>query len=245
MTISCMDWELDHEEGWVPKNWCFQTVVLEKNLENPLDCKQMKPVHPKGNQPWILIGRNDAEAKAPILWPPDMKSQLFGKNPDPGKDWGQEEKQVTEDEMVGWHHWPNGHEFEQTLGDSEGQGSLTCYSPWGHKEWDMIYKLENNNNFLTKSLNKAEMMPRRKWFVSTLTHIYHRFSRVLWSICFLKTRIENFLFKIRKTSASPCPLKPMKFKKVRNLKRNAAKYSFSAMKAVKQNRSLKDMRHRK
>ena len=125
-------WELDHKEGWVLKNWCFWTVVLEKTLESSLDCKEIKSVNPKGNQPWIFTGRADAKAKAPILWPPDAKSRLTTKDPDAGKDWSQEEKGVTEDEVVGWHHWPNGHEFEQTLGDSEGQQSLVCYSPWGH-----------------------------------------------------------------------------------------------------------------
>ena len=114
-------WELDHKEDWVPKNWCFWTVVLEKTLESPLGCK-IKPINPKGNQPWIFIGRTDAEAKAPILWPPDVKSQLVGKDSDAGKDWGQEEKGMTEDETVGWHHWLNGHQFEQTPGDGKGQG---------------------------------------------------------------------------------------------------------------------------
>ena len=122
-------WELDHKAGWALKNWCFWTVVLEKTLESPLDSK-IKPVNPKGNQPWIFFGRSDAEAEAPILWPPDVKSWLIGKDPDKGKDWGQEEKGVTENETVGWHHWLNGREFEQTPQDSEGQGSLACCSPW-------------------------------------------------------------------------------------------------------------------
>ena len=128
-------WVLDHKEGWTSKNWCTQIVVLEKTLESPLDCKEIKPVNPKGNQPWIFIGRTDAEA--PILWPPDAKSWLIGKDPDAGKDWRQEEKGVTEDEMVGWHQWLTGHEIEQSPGDSEGQGSLACCSSWGHKESDM------------------------------------------------------------------------------------------------------------
>ena len=121
--------ELDHKEGWVSKNWHFQTVVLKNTLESPLDCKEIKPVNPKGNQSWIFSGRTDVEA--PILWPADAKSQLIGKDPDAGKDWVWEEKWVTEDEIVGWHHWSNGHEFEQTLGDREGQGSLVCCSSWG------------------------------------------------------------------------------------------------------------------
>ena len=114
----CM-WELDHKEGWAQKNLRYWTVVLEKTLESPLDSKEIKPVNPKGNLPWIIIGRTDAEA--PILWPPDVKRWLIGKDLDAGKDWGQEEKRTTEDQMVGWHHWFNGHEFEQALGDGEGQ----------------------------------------------------------------------------------------------------------------------------
>ena len=132
-------WELDHKEGWALKNWCFQTVVLEKTFESPLDCKEIKSVNPKGNQPWIYIGRTDAEAEAPILWTPDVKNWLFRKNPDAGKDWRQEEKtegRMTEDEIVGWHHQQDGHEFEQVWGVGDGQGSLVCCSPWGHKELD-------------------------------------------------------------------------------------------------------------
>ena len=121
-------WELDHWEGWVQKSWCFWTVVLEKTLENPLDSKEIKPVNNKGNQLWLFIRRTAAEAEAPIFWPPDVKSQLIGKISDAGKDWRQEEQGATEDETVGWHHWLSGHEFEQTLGDSEGQGSLVCFS---------------------------------------------------------------------------------------------------------------------
>ena len=105
-------WELDYKESWAPKNWCFWTVVLEKTLESPLDCKEIKSVNPKGDQSWIVIGRTDAEAETPILWPPDAKNWLIGKDPDAGKDWRREEKGTTEDEMVGWHHWLNGHEFE-------------------------------------------------------------------------------------------------------------------------------------
>ena len=125
------------------QNWYCQTVILEKILESPLDRKEIKPVHPKGNQSWIFTGRTGAEAEAPILWPPDAKSQLTGKDPDAGKHWGQEEKGVTKDEMVGWHHWLNGHELEQTQGDSEGQGNLTCCSSWGCKESDITLQLNN------------------------------------------------------------------------------------------------------
>ena len=128
-------WELDYEESWAPKNWCFWTVVL-KTLESPLDCKEIQPVNPKGNQSWIFIGRADAEAL--ILWPPDAKNWLTGKDCGAGQDWKQEEKWMTEDEMVGWHHWHDGHEFEQALGVGDGQGSLSSCGPWGLKESDMI-----------------------------------------------------------------------------------------------------------
>ena len=113
-------WELDRKESWMLKNWCYWTVVLEKTLESPLDCKDIKLVNPKGNHSWIFIGRTDAEAETPIFWPHDMKSLFFRKEPDAGKDWKQEEKGTTEDKMVGWHHWLNGHEPEQTLWDSAG-----------------------------------------------------------------------------------------------------------------------------
>ena len=114
-------WELDYKESWAPKNWCFWIVVLQKTLESPLDCKEIQPVHPKRNQPWVFTGRTDAEAETAILWPPDVKNWLIGKDPDAGKDWRREEKGMTEDEMVGWHHWLNGHEFEQALGVGDGQ----------------------------------------------------------------------------------------------------------------------------
>ena len=133
--------ERDHNEGWAPKNWCFWTVVLEKTLESPLDSKRINPVNPKGNHSWIFIGKTDAKAEAPNLCQPDGKNWLIGKDPDAGKDWGQEEKGTTEDEMVGWHPWLHGHEFEQGLGVGVGQGKLgmlqsmwlqswTCLSNW-------------------------------------------------------------------------------------------------------------------
>ena len=123
-----------YKESWELKNWWFWTVVLEKTLESPLHCKEIQLVNPKGNQPWIFIGRTDAEAETPILWLSDAKKLLIGKEPDAGKDWKWEEKGTTEDETVWWHHWLNGHEFEQALGVGDGQGSLVCCSPWGHKE---------------------------------------------------------------------------------------------------------------
>ena len=130
-------WELDYKESWGPKNWCFWPEVLEKTLESPLDFKEIQLVNPEGNQSWTFNGRTDAEAETPILWPPDAKSWLIGKDTDPGKDWRQEEKGTTEDKMVGWCHWLNGHEFEQASGVGDGHGDLACCSPWGHKESDM------------------------------------------------------------------------------------------------------------
>ena len=134
-------WELDYKESWAPKNWCFWTMMLEKTLESPLDCKEIQPVHPKGDQSWVFIGRTDVEAETPVLWPPHVKSWLIWKDPDAGKNWGQEEKGTTEDEMAGWHHQLNGHEFVSTPGVSCGQGSQAYCSPWGPKSWDMTERL--------------------------------------------------------------------------------------------------------
>ena len=130
-------WELDYKESLALKNWCFWTVVLEKTLNSPLDCKEINPAHHKGNQSWIFIGWSDVETETPILWPPDLKNWLIGKDPDAGKDWRWDKKGMTEDEMVGCHHRLNGHEFEWTLGVGDGQGGLVCCSLWGHKELDM------------------------------------------------------------------------------------------------------------
>ena len=124
-----MSWELDCEESWAPKNWCFWTVVLEKTFESPLDCKEIQPVNPKGNQVWIFTGMTDAEAEDPILWPSDAKNWLIGKDPDASQNWRQKEKGMTEDEIVGWHHWLDGHEFEQAPGVGEGQGLLQSMRP--------------------------------------------------------------------------------------------------------------------
>ena len=122
-------WELDYKASWVLKNWCFWTVVLGKTLESPLDCKEIQPVHPKGNQSWIFIGRTDAKAVSSILWPPNAENWLIEKDPDTGKNWRREEKEMTEEEIVGWHHQLDGHEFEQALGIGDGQGSLLCCNP--------------------------------------------------------------------------------------------------------------------
>ena len=134
----CESWT---EESWVPKNWCFWTVLLEKTLESPLDCKEIQPVRSKGDQSWVFIGRTDAEAETPVLWPPHVKSWLIGKDSDAGRDWGQEEKGTTEDEMAGWRLRLDGCEFEWTLGVGDGQGGLACCNSWGCKELDTTERL--------------------------------------------------------------------------------------------------------
>ena len=157
----CM-WELDYKEHWAPKIWCFWTVVLEKALESLLDYKEIQPVHPKGDESWVFIGRTDAEAETPILWPPDAKSWLIGKDLDAGKDWGQEEKGMTEDEVVGWHHRLSGHGFGWTPGVGDGQEGPSCCGSWGCKELDM-----------TERLNWTELIT-----ISPITtHNYKIFSR--------------------------------------------------------------------
>ena len=159
-------WELDYKESWAPKNRCFWTVVLEKTLDSPLDCKEIQLVNYKGNQSWIFIGRTDAEAETPILWPPDAKSWLIWKDPDAGKNWRQEEKGTTEGEMAGWDHQLDGRESEWTLGAGDGQVSLTCCSLRGRKESDM-----------TQWLNWTELNP----FEGTAPGHYH-----VHSIMFIK-----------------------------------------------------------
>ena len=134
-------WELDCEESWAQKSWCFWTVVLEKTLDSPLDCKEIQPVHPKGDQSWVFFGRTDAEAETPILWPPHMKSWLIGKDSDAGRDWGQEEKGTTEDEMAGWHFQLDAHEFGWTLGVGDGQGGLACCDSWQRVGHDWVTEL--------------------------------------------------------------------------------------------------------
>ena len=163
-------WELDYKESWAPKNWCFWTVVLEKTLESPLDCKEIQPVHPKGNQSWVFIGRTDVAAETPMFWPPDATNWLIWKDPGAGKVWRCEEKRTTEDEMVWWHHWLNGHEFEQALGGVDGQGSLSCCSPWGCKESDTI-----------EGLNWTEQLqvPFYAYYMSLLNPSIIQWSQVL------------------------------------------------------------------
>ena len=134
-------WQLDYKESWAPKNWCFWSVVLEKTLESPLDCKEIQPVHPEGDQSWVFVGRTDAKAETAILWPPDAKSWLIGKEPDARRDCWQEVKGMTQDEMAEWHHWLNGHEFEWTLGVGDGHGGLACCDSWCCKESETTEQL--------------------------------------------------------------------------------------------------------
>ena len=134
-------WELDCEESWALKNWCCWTMMLEKTLESPLDCKEVQPAHSEGDQPWDFFGRNDAKAETPVLWPPHAKSWLTGKDPDAGRDWGQEEKGTKEGEMAGWHHRLDGCEFEWALGVGDGQGGLASCSSWDRKESDTTEQL--------------------------------------------------------------------------------------------------------
>ena len=141
------------EEGWALKNWCIWTVVLEKTLESSLDCKEIQPVHSEGNQPWDFFGRNDAKAETPVLWPPHAKSWLFGKDSDAGRDWVQEEKGMTEDEMAGWHHWLDGRESEWTPGVGDGQGGLMCCDSWGRKESDTTEQLNWTEHILLMGLS--------------------------------------------------------------------------------------------
>ena len=151
-------WELDCEESWTPKNWCFWTVVLEKTLESPLDYKEIQPIHSKGDQSWVFFERTDAKAETAVLWPPHAKSWLIGKDSDAGRDWGQEEKGTTEDEMAGWHHWLDGQEFGWTLGVGDGQGGLACCSSWGHKESDTTEQLNWTDTVKGFGMvNKAEI----------------------------------------------------------------------------------------
>ena len=166
-------WELGHKESWVLKNWCFWTVVLEKTLESPLDCKEIQPVYLKGNQSWIFIGGTDAEAESPIFWPPVVKNWLLGKGPDAGKDWRREEKGRTEGEMVAWNHRLKGRGFEQAVGVGDGQGSLVCCSPWGRKESHMtewLNWLTDWTNWLTgpRNVNSNEQVNQQPqlsyWF---------------------------------------------------------------------------------
>ena len=159
-------WELDYEESWVLKNWCFWTVVLEKTLESPLNYREIEPVYCKGDQSWVFFGRTDAKAETPVLWPPHAKSWLIGKDCDAGRDLGQEEKVMTEDEMAGWRQRLDGHEFEWTLGVGDGQGGLACCDSWGRKESDTTERV----NWLNWSIHS--WLPVR---LSRHTILYYNF----------------------------------------------------------------------
>ena len=177
-------WELDSEESWAQKNRCFWTVVLEKTLENPFNCKEIQLVHPKGDQSWVFIGRTDVEAETLILWPPNVKSWLIGKDPDAGKDWGQAEKGMTEDEMVGWHHRLNGHGFGLTAGVGDGQKGLVCCGSWGRKESDTT---ELNWTYCIKAQLTWEMgNTQLHTILSILFHINRKGEnfKLLWSSWF-------------------------------------------------------------
>ena len=180
-----MDVELDYKESWVPKNWCFWTVVLEKTLESPLDCKEIQPVHPKGDQSWVFTGRTDVEAETLVLWPPDAKSWLIGKDPD--LEWlGKDSKGTIEDEMAGWHHQLDGHGFGWTLGAGDGQGGLACCGSGGHKESDMLsdWTELNFNHYNDLCDNKAN---RKLQGTQIKLHVsVHQKWSLLWIWCLLK-----------------------------------------------------------
>ena len=180
-------WKLDHREGWALKNWCFWIVVLEKTLDSPLDSTEIKPVNPKGNQPWIFIGRTDAEAEVPIFWPPDVKSWLIGKDPGSGKDWGQEEKKVTKDEVVGWHHGLNGREFEQASGDGEGQGSLACCNLWVTKTRTWL------SNWTTPLILFLSMASATSMLPNPLTSFQFYFFICVWTFWLVTHSFKQFL----------------------------------------------------
>ena len=188
-------WELHYKESWAPKNWCFWTVVLEKTLESPLDCKEIQPVHPRGDQSWVFIGRTDVETETPILWPPEVKSWLIWKDSDVGKDWGQEEKGTTEDEMVGWHQWLNGHGFGWTLGVGDGQGGLACCGSWGRKESDTTEQLNWTEFTLIHGTNIpgscAILLFTPLNFTFTTSHIHNWTLSPLW--LFLLFLLELFI----------------------------------------------------
>ena len=200
--------ELDYKESWVPKNGCFWTVVLKKTLVSPLDCKEIQPVHPKGDQSWVFIGKTDAEAETPILWPPDAKSWLIWKDPDAEKDWGQEEKGTTEDEMVGWHHQLNGHGFGWTPEVGDGQGGLVCCSSWGSQRVGHDWATELNWTELSSSQSEPPGKP------SVIRPPANAVSRTTWwvplymclSVSLARFRIESrqyILFII--ASLASCP----------------------------------------
>ena len=173
-------WELDCEEGWVLKNWCFWTVVLEKTLESPLDCKEIEPVHSKGDGSWVFFGRNDAEAETPVLWPPHARSWVIGKDSDAGRDWGQGEKGMTEDEMAGWHQRLDGHECGWTPGVSDGQGGLVCCDSWGYKQSVTTERLKWTERREEKTKGVIIVINLDSWIMLTDTTGRHNSVWCVW-----------------------------------------------------------------
>ena len=174
--------KLDYKESWAPKNGCLWTVVLEKTLESPLDCREIQSVHSEGDQPWDFFGRNDAKAETPTLWPPDGKSWLIWKDPDAGKDWRWEEKEKTEDVMVGWHHQLNEHEFGLTPGVGDGQGGLVCCNSWGHKVSDMTEWLNCTDTSVSLLLSAIQgyRYPLSKFHIYALVYFIGVFLSALF-----------------------------------------------------------------
>ena len=194
-------WELDCEESWSPKNWCFWTVVLEKTLESPLDYKEIQPVHSEGDQPWVFFGRTDAKAETPSLWPPHVKRWLIGKDCDSGRDWGPEEKRTIEDEKAGWHHQLIGREFEWTPEDGVGQGGLACCHSWSCKESDT----ELNWTLLVHKSQSYERLHstwsfRKEWKLVKWSSTCFRFYNHLFKLIF------SFMYFSLKNSVSECPV---------------------------------------
>ena len=183
-------WELDHKESWVPKKWYFCTVVLEKTWE-VLDCKELQPVHPKGDQSWVFTGRTDAEAEAPMLWPSDARNWLLRKDPGSGKDWRQQKMGMTEKEMFGWLHRLYGHEFEQAPGFGDGQGSLVCCSPWGYKELDMTAWQNWTKLSITKKLYSIsqELQHALRFRIKGFSVFGERGGKSIW--CFSFSMVAN------------------------------------------------------
>ena len=212
-------WELDYKESWAPKNWCFWTVVLEKTLESLLDCKEIQPVRPKGDQSWVFFGRNDVKAKTPVLWPSHVKSWLIWKDPDGAEDWGQE-KGTTEDGMVGLHRWFNGHQFGWALGVGDGQGGLACCSSWGHKESDTTEQLNwtelnyIHNVWSLASLSRSPWLDLRYYSnTNKILKCYlwlcycYKLVILLITVRFCKLSFSEFLSQIWRI---PCP-QPFKY----------------------------------
>ena len=170
-----MDVRVGLSRKLIPENWCFWTVVLEKTLESPMDFKEIQPVHYKGDQSWVFFGRNDAKAETPVLFPPHVKSWLIGKDSDAGRDWGQEEKGTTEDEMAGWHHWLDGCKSQWTPGVGDGQGGLACCDSWGRKESDTAEQLNwtENNTHLTKLLLELKYWLCHYYICHSLEHLVY------------------------------------------------------------------------